>query len=269
MNLKFSGEMKNGPVNPFPEEYFTCCYHCESCAERCERSMGHTENHTNSKKCRYQHQYENKIYICKNCHLNGLATEVKITTTTSNDSWLGLAKYAWSGSVINCPNCGEIYRSRQYWYGNKTAEHSSVYPEIVHVWKGDRINMRGTVYSAQYVLDGFSYITDAVASVGAQPTKTLASWVTDKIAPTYWKQNSDIKVCHICKRNFELTGLSKHHCRNCGEGFCNTCSKTKMPVPNRGWFDPVRVCDDCKEELHKNSPGKMFITFPYSLFNTY
>lgn len=52
---------------------------------------------------------------------------VKITTQTQRDtSWFGLAKYAWSGSVIECPTCGEIHRSRQYWYGNKNPEDSAV-----------------------------------------------------------------------------------------------------------------------------------------------
>lgn len=54
-------------------------------------------------------------------------TVVKITTQKTNDtSWLGLAKYAWSGSVIECPACGEIHRSRQYWYGNKAPEDLAV-----------------------------------------------------------------------------------------------------------------------------------------------
>lgn len=26
-----------------------------------------------------------------------------------------------------------------------------------------------------------------------------------------------------------------------------------MPVPSRGWADPVRVCNDCRDELKKNS----------------
>ena len=38
-----------------------------------------------------------------------------------------------------------------------------------------------------------------------------------------------------------------HHCRACGEGFCDACSNYRMPVPERGW-DPeenVRVCKTC------------------------
>lgn len=59
--------------------------------------------------------------------------------------------------------------------------------------------------------------------------------------------------------NFERTGLHKHHCRGCGEGFCNPCSKHQMPVPARGWLSPVRVCNSCKDILSKKydaRPGK-------------
>ena len=36
-----------------------------------------------------------------------------------------------------------------------------------------------------------------------------------------------------------------HHCRKCGQGVCDDCSRTKKPVPDRGWDQPVRVCDKC------------------------
>lgn len=52
----------------------------------------------------------------------------------NDNSWYGFVKYAWSGDVIECPNCGEIYRSRQYWYGNKSPEDSVIRTEIMHVW---------------------------------------------------------------------------------------------------------------------------------------
>lgn len=46
---------------------------------------------------------------------------------------------------------------------------------------------------------------------------------------------------------FEATA-QKHHCRACGEGFCESCSSKKQPVPSRGWRTDVRVCDDCYTE---------------------
>lgn len=255
LNKKFNGELSAAPNNPFPEQYFTCTTLCKSCDERCQLSMGHLdskEDHKCATVCKYQHQYENKVYLCNQCHVNGRQVVVTIKTQTANDSsWLGLAKYAWSGSVIECPHCGEIYRSRQHWYGNKSPEQTAVRTEIVHVWNDGGLQVHGPTHSAQLVLDGVAYLTDAVASVGAQPTKIVRSWVADKIRPTYWRPDSEITLCKGCTCNFERLDLKKHHCRNCGEGYCNACSKHKMRVPSRGWDSPVRVCNQCRDELLK------------------
>jgi len=50
--------------------------------------------------------------------------------------------------------------------------------------------------------------------------------------------------CFACKEVFP-DSATKHHCRNCGEGFCDNCSSNSAAVPHHGWFDPVRVCDAC------------------------
>ncbi|XP_053670166.1 zinc finger FYVE domain-containing protein 1-like [Anopheles nili] len=249
LNNKFNGDLSPLPFNAFPEQYFTCTTYCKSCDARCQLSMGHLElkeDHRCGSVCRYQHQHENKVYLCNRCHVNGRQVVVSIQTQKSTDSsWMGLALYAWSGSVIECPHCGEIYRSRQHWYGNKAPEQNAVRTEIVHVWNDGGLQLQGPAHSAQLVLDGVAYITDAMASVGSQPTKLVKSWVTDKIRPAYWRPDSEIIHCKGCIRNFDQHGLKKHHCRSCGEGFCNHCSKHEMPVPCRGWNYPVRVCNSC------------------------
>uniref|UniRef100_A0A182K6C3 FYVE-type domain-containing protein n=1 Tax=Anopheles christyi TaxID=43041 RepID=A0A182K6C3_9DIPT len=249
LNNKFNGDLSPLPFHAFPEQYFTCTTFCKSCDARCQLSMGHLElkeDHRCGSSCKYQHQHENKVYLCNRCHVNGRQVVVSIKTQKSTDSsWMGLALYAWSGSVIECPHCGEIYRSRQHWYGNKPPEQNAVRPEIVHVWNDGGLQLQGPTHSAQLVLDGVAYITDAMASVGSQPTKLVKSWVTDKIRPAYWRPDSEIIHCKGCISNFERLGLKKHHCRCCGEGFCNHCSKHEMPVPGRGWNYPVRVCNSC------------------------
>ncbi|XP_058825219.1 zinc finger FYVE domain-containing protein 1-like [Topomyia yanbarensis] len=255
LNRQFNGELSSIPNHIFPEQFFTCTTYCKSCEARCQLSSGHLrlkEDHKCARTCKYQHQFENKVYLCNKCHYNGRPVVVTIKTQTSNDSsWLGLAKFAWSGSVIECPYCGEIYRSRQHWYGNKPPEQTSVRTEIVHVWNDGGLVTRGPTHSAQLVLDGVAYLTDALVSVGEQPTKTLKSWVADKIRPTYWRPDSEIIYCKGCTCNFERLELKKHHCRNCGDGFCSACSKTKMPVVNRGWDYPVRVCNGCRDLLSR------------------
>ena len=53
------------------------------------------------------------------------------------------------------------------------------------------------------------------------------------------------QACHGCQKVFEEADR-KHHCRSCGEGFCQPCSSHRMPVPERGWGNsPVRVCKAC------------------------
>ena len=36
--------------------------------------------------------------------------------------------------VIECKQCGVIYRSRQHWYGNKDPELEAVKTENKHIW---------------------------------------------------------------------------------------------------------------------------------------
>ncbi|CAB1342573.1 unnamed protein product [Coregonus sp. 'balchen'] len=51
--------------------------------------------------------------------------------------------------------------------------------------------------------------------------------------------------CAKCSEVFQDND-TKHHCRACGEGFCDGCSSMNRPVPERGWgLAPVRVCDAC------------------------
>lgn len=76
LNEKFSGEIINSVPLLFPDQYFTCPVKCQSCDSGCQKSMGHIREgvpHYNASKCRYQHQYENCVYICKVSYIIGLA----------------------------------------------------------------------------------------------------------------------------------------------------------------------------------------------------
>lgn len=92
--------------------------------------------HKTNAKCRYQHQFSNQIFYCRACFDRGEEVPVIPKSYSSVDStWMGIAKYAWAGSILECRLCGIIYRSRQYWYGNKEpTEQSVVRTEILHVW---------------------------------------------------------------------------------------------------------------------------------------
>uniref|UniRef100_A0A2K5K8C8 Zinc finger FYVE domain-containing protein 1 n=1 Tax=Colobus angolensis palliatus TaxID=336983 RepID=A0A2K5K8C8_COLAP len=184
----------------------------------------------------------------KACYERGEEVSVVPKTSASTDSpWMGLAKYAWSGYVIECPNCGVVYRSRQYWFGNQDPVDTVVRTEIVHVWPGTDGFLKDNNNAAQRLLDGMNFMAQSVSELSLGPTKAVTSWLTDQIAPAYWRPNSQILSCNKCATSFKDND-TKHHCRACGEGFCDSCSSKTRPVPERGWGPaPVRVCDNCYE----------------------
>uniref|UniRef100_A0A452R7B4 Zinc finger FYVE-type containing 1 n=1 Tax=Ursus americanus TaxID=9643 RepID=A0A452R7B4_URSAM len=251
---RFSGEIPDDQMahsSFFPDEYFTCSSLCLSCGAGCKNSMNHGKEgvpHEAKSRCRYSHQYDNRVYTCKACYERGKEVSVVPKTSASTDSpWMGLAKYAWSGYVIECPNCGVVYRSRQYWFGNQDPVDTVVRTEIVHVWPGTDGFLKDNNNAAQRLLDGMNFMAQSVSELSLGPTKAVTSWLTDQIAPAYWRPNSQILSCSKCATSFKDND-TKHHCRACGEGFCDSCSSKTRPVPERGWGPaPVRVCDNCYE----------------------
>lgn len=57
-----------------------------------------------------------------------------------------------------------------------------------------------------------------------------------------WKDDKQVKQCNLCQQAFSVT-KRKHHCRLCGNVFCQTCSDNKMELASSS--KPVRVCDIC------------------------
>lgn len=255
LSERFCGELSDDKMIPysfFPDEYFTCSAVCLSCNIRCRNGMNHLRDrvpHLADGLCQYVHQFNNKVLICKRCYEGGREVIVLPKTSASSDNpWFGLAKYAWSGYVLECASCGVIYRSRQYWVGNQDPESGVVRSEVKHVWEGSDTFLTTHQNAAQRVLDGMNYVIQSVSEYSTGPTKAVAAWVTDQVAPPYWRPNTEITACHGCRKVFE-EAERKHHCRSCGEGFCHPCSSQRMPVPERGWGSgPVRVCKKCYQQ---------------------
>lgn len=54
--------------------------------------------------------------------------------------------------------------------------------------------------AAQRLLDGMNFMAQSVSELSLGPTKAVTSWLTDQIAPAYWRPNSQILVNSSCCR---------------------------------------------------------------------
>lgn len=61
-----------------------------------------------------------------------------------------------------------------------------------------------------------------------------------------WLKDDEATGCKQCNKEFSIS-RRKHHCRNCGDIFCNPCSSNELSLPS--YPKPVRVCDTCHNLL--------------------
>ncbi|CAF1300218.1 unnamed protein product [Didymodactylos carnosus] len=62
-----------------------------------------------------------------------------------------------------------------------------------------------------------------------------------------WVKDEDVKECNQCRKDFNPLSRRKHHCRQCGNVFCEACASTRLSLPSSN--KPVRVCDACRNHL--------------------
>ncbi|KAL0979906.1 hypothetical protein UPYG_G00191390 [Umbra pygmaea] len=76
-------------------------------------------------------------------------------------------------------------------------------------------------------------------SVSDQPGRSAADhWVKDEV----------VDSCSGCAVRFSLTER-RHHCRNCGQLFCQKCSRFQSDIKRLKISSPVRVCQNCHYNL--------------------
>jgi hypothetical protein len=73
-----------------------------------------------------------------------------------------------------------------------------------------------------------------------------------------WVPDKEAVACPGCAKPFGLF-LRRHHCRACGRVFCDKCSQVNAPVPLRGHYAPVRVCDGCVGNYETELPEDVLL----------
>ncbi|KAG8454376.1 hypothetical protein GDO86_000847 [Hymenochirus boettgeri] len=72
-------------------------------------------------------------------------------------------------------------------------------------------------------------------SVSDQPGRSAAD---------HWVKDEGMDNCSGCAVRFSLTER-RHHCRNCGQLFCQKCSRFQSEIKRLKISSPVRVCQNC------------------------
>ncbi|XP_065185533.1 uncharacterized protein LOC135816092 [Sycon ciliatum] len=85
-----------------------------------------------------------------------------------------------------------------------------------------------------------------VAGLGDKMVRSVAIGCNHMGALTLntWVGDDETKLCMSCKLKF-TTVRRRHHCRQCGGVFCSNCTTKRFPLLDKGFSDPVRVCDRC------------------------
>ncbi|XP_065887674.1 myotubularin-related protein 2-like isoform X2 [Dysidea avara] len=78
--------------------------------------------------------------------------------------------------------------------------------------------------------------------------ETITQQASKVSSMVVWASDDQVSECKSCRKEFTVI-RRKHHCRACGDIFCNQCSSQQHSLPHLGYPAPVRVCDGCQKRL--------------------
>ncbi|KAJ0026350.1 hypothetical protein Pint_09341 [Pistacia integerrima] len=130
-----------------------------------------------------------------------------------------------------------------------------------------RIRLQSNSYTSNTLLDTVTAATVQLKEMGgrsrssdtlktaeqlAEKKKGLADWM-NIIKPgneekDHWVPDEAVSKCTACSTDFGAF-VRKHHCRNCGDIFCDKCTHGRIALTADENAQPVRVCDRCMAEV--------------------
>ncbi|ESW08097.1 hypothetical protein PHAVU_009G018000 [Phaseolus vulgaris] len=130
-----------------------------------------------------------------------------------------------------------------------------------------RIRLQSNSYTTNTLLDTVTAATIQFKEMGgsrrpAEPLKTneqtqdrkkvFGDWM-NLIKPAneekdHWVPDEAVTKCTACGTDFGAF-IRKHHCRNCGDIFCDKCTHGRIALTADENAQPVRVCDRCMAEV--------------------
>ncbi|XP_061367436.1 protein FREE1-like isoform X2 [Gastrolobium bilobum] len=130
-----------------------------------------------------------------------------------------------------------------------------------------QIRLQSNSYTTNTLLDTVTAATIQFKEMGGngrsaeslktneQPTekkKGFGDWM-NLIKPAneekdHWVPDEAVSKCTACGTDFGAF-VRRHHCRNCGDIFCDKCTNSRIPLTADENAPPVRVCDRCMAEV--------------------
>ncbi|KAL9229612.1 hypothetical protein vseg_005061 [Gypsophila vaccaria] len=129
-----------------------------------------------------------------------------------------------------------------------------------------RIRLKSSSYTTTAILDTVTaasvQLKEIAEEKGSSSSRTaeqlvekkkgLVDWMNLIKPPNeekdHWVPDEAVNKCTSCGSNFNAFSR-KHHCRNCGEIFCDKCTQGRTPLSLDAESPPVRVCDRCMAEV--------------------
>ncbi|KAL8211481.1 hypothetical protein R6Q57_005918 [Mikania cordata] len=138
-----------------------------------------------------------------------------------------------------------------------------------------RIRLQSNSYTTNTLLDTVTAATIQVKEMGGrsrpveavklteqstEKKKGLGDWM-NMIKPAneekdHWVPDEAVTKCTGCGSDFSAFNR-KHHCRNCGDVFCDKCTRGRIALTSEENAPQVRVCDRCMLEVtHRLNSAK-------------
>ncbi|KAL7261731.1 hypothetical protein ACSBR1_000194 [Camellia fascicularis] len=130
-----------------------------------------------------------------------------------------------------------------------------------------RIRLQSNSYTTNTILDIVTAATVQLKEMGgssnpsdslkpteqpAEKKKGLADWMNlmkpGNEEKDHWVPDEAVSKCTACGTDFNAF-VRKHHCRNCGDIFCDKCTQGRTALTADENTQPVRVCDRCLAEV--------------------
>ncbi|XP_019177440.1 PREDICTED: protein FREE1-like [Ipomoea nil] len=131
-----------------------------------------------------------------------------------------------------------------------------------------RIRLKSNSYTTNNILDAVTAASIQVKEMGetnrpsdltrsgseqlADRKKGFTDWMKimkpQNEEKDHWVPDEAVTKCNNCKCDFNAF-VRRHHCRNCGDIFCDKCTQGRIALTADENAQQVRVCDQCMAEV--------------------